>query len=401
MFHGDRHNSALATDPRSAGNPGNPTGRFEPRYEPQEPISGPSFLGLSDAVPTADSNLDYLYDDDPRPSYWRVWAAALIAVAFLGFVGYQWKQGWNWSTSAVGRRISQQTASRTGTQNNKTNNPGPAAPNQGSAGAASAPSGPAGSPNQSPPAPQGQADKAATNQNGEGPAQPTISIDQPNAATAAGAAVNAAKTENPDARTTAGQTPEKPPSPPPPHEAASSAAGKPSADELKNQTKAGKQPPGSPEASAAGPLSEEANNTEEDNSAEADAPADTPAPKAPAGEARTKSSARANAPRYSERQPDQELVNKADAYIYGRGVPKSCDQALVYLHTAANHGNASARSKLGGLYATGHCVALDRAEAYNWFTLAREAGAKNVWIDRNREMLWSQMTPDEKARARQ
>lgn len=103
-------------------------------------------------------------------------------------------------------------------------------------------------------------------------------------------------------------------------------------------------------------------------------------------------------PAIEQRDPDADLVKRADTYLYGRGAPKSCSQALVYLRTAANHGNADARSKLGGLYATGHCVPLDRAEAYNWFTLARKSGKADVWVERNREMLWSQMTPGEKSR---
>jgi TPR repeat protein len=63
-------------------------------------------------------------------------------------------------------------------------------------------------------------------------------------------------------------------------------------------------------------------------------------------------------------------------------------------------GNAQARSQLGALYATGHCVPLDRARAYNWFSLAvRAASGHNIWIERNRQMLWEQMTEAEKARA--
>jgi hypothetical protein len=95
---------------------------------------------------------------------------------------------------------------------------------------------------------------------------------------------------------------------------------------------------------------------------------------------------------------DAALLDKAEAYLYGHGTRQSCSQALVYLRTAADHGSAKARSQLGGLYATGHCVSLDRATAYNWFTLAAEAGERNVWVERNREMLWAQMSPSERQR---
>ena len=60
-------------------------------------------------------------------------------------------------------------------------------------------------------------------------------------------------------------------------------------------------------------------------------------------------------------------------------------------------GNAEARTQLGSLYATGHCVPLDRTRAYNWFTLAANVTAgRNVLLERNRKMLWNKMTEAEK-----
>jgi TPR repeat protein len=95
---------------------------------------------------------------------------------------------------------------------------------------------------------------------------------------------------------------------------------------------------------------------------------------------------------------DAALLDKAEAYLYGNGARQNCAQALVYLRTAADRGNAKARSQLGGLYATGHCVSLDRARAYYWFTLATDAGEHNEWVEHNREMLWAQMSPGERER---
>lgn len=95
------------------------------------------------------------------------------------------------------------------------------------------------------------------------------------------------------------------------------------------------------------------------------------------------------------------LLTRGLAYLNGTGVPGNCEQALVYLNAAAQKGNARARSQLGGLYATGRCVPLDRARAYQYFTLALDAEhGRNVYIERNRSMLWSQMSDTERARAR-
>ncbi len=95
------------------------------------------------------------------------------------------------------------------------------------------------------------------------------------------------------------------------------------------------------------------------------------------------------------------LLAKGKAYLYGQGVPRSCSQALVYLRNAAGMSSPNAYSQLGALYATGHCVPLDRARAYDWFTKAKNAGSTSIWVDQNRQMLWSQMTMAERQRALQ
>jgi hypothetical protein len=97
----------------------------------------------------------------------------------------------------------------------------------------------------------------------------------------------------------------------------------------------------------------------------------------------------------------EQLFAKGKQYLYGTGVPRNCSQALVYLNSAANMGNTKARSQLGALYATGHCVPLDRPKAYEYFTMARDSDhGSNVWIERNRQMLWNQMSESERQRAK-
>jgi len=78
----------------------------------------------------------------------------------------------------------------------------------------------------------------------------------------------------------------------------------------------------------------------------------------------------------------------------------NCEQALVYFRAAANVGYSAAASKLGAMYATGNCAPQDRAEAYHWISQAASQEPSNSWLARNRDMLWSQMTPQERARAR-
>lgn len=90
------------------------------------------------------------------------------------------------------------------------------------------------------------------------------------------------------------------------------------------------------------------------------------------------------------------LLSSAQKYLYGQGVPQSCDRALSYLRQAVDGGSAKAKSTLGGMYATGHCVPLDRAVAYKWFALALRQSPNNSYLSHDLEMLWNQMTPAQK-----
>jgi hypothetical protein len=92
-------------------------------------------------------------------------------------------------------------------------------------------------------------------------------------------------------------------------------------------------------------------------------------------------------------------VRLADYYANGRGVPKDCEQATVLLRSSARRGNPRARARLGMYYATGLCVAQDRAQAWHWLSLAHQADPGSDWIEQYRQRLWSQMTPDERARS--
>lgn len=92
-------------------------------------------------------------------------------------------------------------------------------------------------------------------------------------------------------------------------------------------------------------------------------------------------------------------IRLADMYIKGKGVPKSCEQALVLLRSAAIKENAPARNRLAALYANGTCVVRDRVKAYQLMSSALVADPTSEWAQQNRDELWNQMTPTERAEA--
>jgi TPR repeat protein len=92
-------------------------------------------------------------------------------------------------------------------------------------------------------------------------------------------------------------------------------------------------------------------------------------------------------------------VRLADMYLYGQGVPQNCDQGLILLRLAAQKANFQAQGKLGALYATGKCVSQDRVQAYRWLTLALNDGHRSEWTETNRQMVWREMSPEERSRA--
>src|SRR5271165_3431980 len=92
-------------------------------------------------------------------------------------------------------------------------------------------------------------------------------------------------------------------------------------------------------------------------------------------------------------------VRLAGMYIKGDGVPRNCEQALVLLKTAAAKENTRASNRLGSMYASGTCVQRNRVEAYRWLSSSLVADPNNRSARQNRDLLWQQMTPDERAEA--
>ena len=94
--------------------------------------------------------------------------------------------------------------------------------------------------------------------------------------------------------------------------------------------------------------------------------------------------------------PDADLEATGERYLYGNGVPQNCARATSSLQTAAARGNSKAQTVLGTMYATGHCVGRDLPTAYRWFARALRQEPQNSRISDDLQVLWRQMSPQEK-----
>ena len=89
-------------------------------------------------------------------------------------------------------------------------------------------------------------------------------------------------------------------------------------------------------------------------------------------------------------------IHLAEAYTYGRGVPRDKVKAATWYRKAADKGDAGAQGTLGMLYTMGQGVPQDDAEAYFWFDLAASADTPNK--DRyiaNRQNVGTRITADQ------
>ena len=93
---------------------------------------------------------------------------------------------------------------------------------------------------------------------------------------------------------------------------------------------------------------------------------------------------------------EDRLVADGEKYLYGRGAPEDCDRAQRNLQIAARNSNAKAQTLLGAMYATGHCVSRDLPTSYRWFAKALHGDPGNSRVQRDLEVLWNQMTPEER-----
>jgi hypothetical protein len=300
------------------------------------PVSGPSFLGLGDE---RSRDLDYLLEDEAPRGHARLYLALLLLVLSAGLLAWHWQRdGYPWAGLVAKPTVA--------------SNPAPApsltSPNSAAAAAPSVPVEPTANP--APPE-----------------AQPA-----PTAAPPAASATDASQAPAPEA--SAG-------TPPPANSAPAAKPPDPATDSDDSPDGEGTAAPGSttvapqanvPAAAAASPKP---------------SPVPVQKPVAP-----KPSLVPATPPASFE----DKLVADGENYLYGHGVPQDCQRAQRNLQIGARQSNARAQTLLGAMYATGHCVNRDLPTAYRWFAKALHGDPGNSRVQRDLEVLWNQMTPEER-----
>ena len=89
-------------------------------------------------------------------------------------------------------------------------------------------------------------------------------------------------------------------------------------------------------------------------------------------------------------------VAEAQKYLYGKGVPQTCDRGLRMLKPQAEHANPKAMIEMGALYSAGLCTPRDLPTAYRWFAMALRKDPNNQAVQTDLEKLWGEMTQPER-----
>jgi len=182
------------------------------------------------------------------------------------------------------------------------------------------------------------------------------------------------------------------PPPPQPQQGLPAAESKPPEQAAKTNESTSAATPDKTPAKETSPENKATEKSEQND--ESETAAATPAPKA-----RTPKQASVRTPIQKAApptSPDADLEQSGEKYLYGSGVPQNCQRAESSLRTAATHGNSKAQTVLGTMYATGHCVGRDIPTAYRWFARALHQDPQNSRISADLQVLWRQMTPQEK-----
>jgi len=301
------------------------------------PVSGPSFLGLADE-PDRDRDFHYLLEDEPR-GHGFAYVLLLLIMGGAAFGAWHFRAELHPLWSSLWTRISDRISLNSG-------------------GAA-------------PAAPQSTA--------------PPPSSEAPGAPHSATVTENEAAPQNPEAGP---QNSEVAPQKDQP-QASDTGATKPG-------PQASDSSAGSKEKAAAAKNSADTDaNTDEESDAE-DKSSDNAPPEKAAPVPVKKSVAAKPQPAPVENTTDDRLAAEGERYLYGTGVPQNCDRARRDLTTAARASNPKAFTLLGAMYATGHCASRDLPTAYKWFARALHQDPANARVQRDLEVLWKQMTPDER-----
>jgi hypothetical protein len=332
--------------------------------------SGTSLLGLSDPVATPTLSPDEVAR--PSGTRWLLWTSIAVLIAVFGGLGFlQGRAGMN-HAFAVSVAIIKQQYSRLQQRVSELRAPAPAAPTESPAAQPLSEVKPT-SPEQSAGKPPAESASNSTSV-GAPTTQPAATPDQ-----------QPSKSPDTSAQSAPADTSTTPPASVPPPAVATQ---KPAADappsSAPDTTAAKHELTGEPPLVAVKPKSKpDPGQQELANALQASDPAATAA-------WLWKATSRGNpvAP-----------VRLADMYIKGKGVPHSCEQALVLLRSEAAKDNAPARNRLAALYANGTCVARDRVRAYQLMSSALAVDPTSEWAEQNRKELWQQMTPEERAQA--
>ncbi len=309
-------------------------------------IGGPSFLGLNyeprqskPFIYDDDADADYLLDETPQRSFWRAYALLALILAASGLGWMQWR------------------AQRTGSGidfksilNKYRSTSSQAAPQQKAT---------------PPPTAVTESNVANTGPKAEGadPVKPELTVEP------------RAKNDQTGAPT------------------GNSKEGAPGADSPKPE-----QAP----ASSVGDKQPKSKKLDDSDESESDESAiDSASAKG------TPSSKAASTPEKTKKQREESLgandplLLRAQDFLHGRrGLRRDCQAGLNLLRQSVAHQNPKAQVQMGALYMSGHCVARDRVAAYDWFGRALMLDPDNLYIERNRALLWASMTPHERARVR-
>jgi hypothetical protein len=309
-----------------------------------EPVHGPSFLGLADDPKV---EFHYLYEDEQPKSHVGLILMLFIAFGAAGYAGWQWKHN-GFPFNRIGGGAGQQASA----------SPSEVAPASNSDQQTHIDKPMTGMGEVLPTQP----DQNAQNQTKTGPTEKDIPPQN------AGAAQNTGTQQS--------GTPQQ--------NAGASQNGGAAANSTENAAE--KQNAVSDNTSE---KAEEANATPPPGVAKASRVAKEPA------RIRAEKPSPVNPPQVAT-SPDADLELSGERYLYGNGVPQNCARAESSLRTAAMHGNSKAQTVLGTMYATGHCVGRDLPSAYRWFARALHEEPQNSRISADLQVLWRQMTPQEK-----
>lgn len=304
------------------------------------PVSGPSFLGLADEPA---SSVTYLLEDELSESHWGRTLVLLLFIAGLAAAGWHWR-------SDVRAYVTAHLAERPATST---------ADNTAVPSTAEAPEPPI---------------SASPSEVAPGMPSPTPGLDKP--------------------KTGAGDVPANPPK--------SQAAAAPNAGAAQNsgtaQNNAGnaQSTPATPQSStpSAAATSQPVQPASKTDQAESDndESAKTETPKAESAVSK-RAKSRATAPVADD---GDQLEAEGERYLYGTGVSSDCNRAVKDLTAASAQGSGKADSVLGTMYATGHCVSNDLPLAYRWFARALQKDPGNARLQRDLQVLWGQMSSDQR-----